>query len=49
MKAAYRLVAIGVVLMATSLLAVDHSANAPMNDGVDRSDSKFVTHLFVKR
>ena len=49
MKAANRLVVIGVVLVATSLLAVDHSANAPMNDGVDRSDSKFVTHLFVKR
>lgn len=42
MKREIALAVLGVVLAATSLLAVDPSANAPMNDGVDRSDPNFV-------
>lgn len=49
MKRWANIMAVLVVCATTSLFADAPSANAPMNDGVDRSDSKFVTHLFVKR
>lgn len=49
MKLRANLIAFLVACAAMALFAVAPSANALMNDGVDRSDSKFVTHLFVKR
>lgn len=42
MKTKIRLMAFGIAFVAMSLLAADHSANAPMHDGVDRTDPNFV-------
>ena len=49
MKLRANLIVFLVACAAMSLFAAAPSANAPLNDGVDRTDSKFVTHLFVKR
>lgn len=38
-----RLIAFCIALATLSGFAADHSANAPMNDGVDRNDPNFVT------
>ena len=43
MRTRIRAVAFGIVFAAMSLFAAAPSANAPLNDGVDRSDPNFVT------